>query len=176
MTHNKPKFKGKKDVGNVSLDEEGRDIDYDAMEYSHGEKTEEDYLGTKKYRSVESNMDEECAECCLHCLRMITNSHLWHLQTENYATHEALEEFYTELNDKCDRLIEISIQLKGHIGRETVYNLELVPYNEMVDEIGAFKEVMNDMQERVEEDSAEHIIEEILSLIDHTLYKLNYLN
>lgn len=134
---------------------------------------QEDYFS--KRHSGDKEMPEKCAECCLQCLRMITNAHLWHLQTSSYAVHEALEDFYEELTNLADRLIEITIQLRGNINMETVYNMELVPYDEMSDEIEALKGVFDDMEKEIDEDSAEHIMEEIKSLIDETLYKINNL-
>lgn len=57
------------------------------------------------------------------------NSHFWHLQTNSFAKHKALEIWYTDIVDIIDSLVE---SWQGSYNTRLSYpsTLELTPYNE----------------------------------------------
>lgn len=105
--------------------------------------------------------------------------HLAHLSATNegsYATHKALEGYYTSIVDLIDRLVETS---QGHYNRLMEYPQESVltfsaPFDSVI--------YLEDLRQRtqlaipnIEQPAIQNIVVEILELICSTLYKLRFL-
>lgn len=164
------------------LEEQSETIIEDNHEVSEDEHDmeEEDVLLPKDHEGEESSeyegdMSEECETFCLQCMRMYTNVHLWHLQTSSYAEHEALEDYYEDLFELTDTFIETAIANDGGMSCETSYNLELIPYCEMMNEVEAFKELIETHKESVTEESMVNVMDDMLTVTDEVLYKLKNL-
>ena len=121
------------------------------------------------------DMSPELEQFCMQCMRMYSNVHLWHLQTGSYAEHEALEEFYNALFELTDSFIEAAIANFGALCCSSVYTLELLPYDEMVDEIEAFKKHVGQQKETITEEGMVNLLDEMLTTTDSVLYKLKNL-
>jgi hypothetical protein len=102
-------------------------------------------------------------------------AHLRHLYTSSYAEHVALEEFYVSLLPLTDQLAEI--MQKHNVGNIVIYSA----YTDMIEDDNRLQIYFNAFKEKFEEvnfnltRAENNIIDDILSLIDQTLYKLNNL-
>lgn len=105
-----------------------------------------------------------------------TQAHIFHLQTSSYARHSALGDYYEGIVGLVDSLVE-SYQgsnsiLKGYTSESRFGQLEVevIPY---------FEKLLTCVKEKrstVGEDSdLQNIVDEIVSLIKSTLYKLKNL-
>lgn len=54
------------------------------------------------------------SETILNCLQFVTQVHVWHWQTKQYAAHKALGDYYEGLQDSVDELAEVFF---GHGGK-----------------------------------------------------------
>ena len=99
-----------------------------------------------------------------------------HWQTNSYAQHKAFEDYYNSIMDLVDSLVESyqstnSIITMFNNDEKYIYNKEGVDY---------FKELLNYIKNHrkvVSEDSdIQNIIDEIISLIKSTIYKLEKLS
>jgi len=100
-------------------------------------------------------------------------AHLRHLCTTSYAEHIALEEFYTELLELTDLLAEV-IQHR-HTFDFSVPNAS----TSMVSEDGRiniyFESFKSIASSTVFTQAEQNVVDDILTLIDRTKYKLNNL-
>ena len=101
--------------------------------------------------------------------------HYIHLQTDSYAEHKALNTFYDSFLTLADTFIETYQGLYGKIGGKLMFNVETD-----VDSIHYLKSIRSIFtksglvrQSFSEEDTHLHnIVDEMLGLIDQTLYML----
>lgn len=99
-------------------------------------------------------------------------AHLVHLSTTSYATHMALKDYYDNILDSIDGLIE---QYQGIHGIVPI----TIPESVSEDPIKYFRELysyINRDRKIFPEGNLQNIIDEILSLIASLLYKLNNLH
>jgi len=108
-------------------------------------------------------------------------AHIFHLKSKNdgsFAEHKALNEFYEEIIDKIDFLIEV---YQGQYKIVDDYQNIDVSYTRKYEPIEYFKDLIDYI--RKERDKAfdkkdTHLInitDEIIAIIYHLLYKLKYL-
>lgn len=97
-----------------------------------------------------------------------------HLKTDKYSEHIALNEFYEEMPDLVDDLIEawmgINGKVKSYKNNFTEEKLGTIEYLETLKEF-----VENGKEDFMEEDELESLCDDILSQIDSTLYKIKEL-
>ena len=97
-----------------------------------------------------------------------------HLKTDKYSEHIALNEFYEEMPELVDDLIEAYIGLNGKVkifkNNFTEEKMGTLEYLEILREF--VKEGKDDF---MDEDELESLCDDILSLIDSTLYKIKEL-
>lgn len=101
------------------------------------------------------------------------NAHLWHLSSNSYAEHKALESLYEDLRDNLDAFIEttfgksgIKIDFQGKI--EVISRQNIIPYLKQTS-----KEVENYIKEKLSTNKdLENLALEILETLNHTLYLL----
>ena len=48
-------------------------------------------------------------------LTMVTQAHVWHLQTKSFAAHKALDDYYNVMQDKSDELAELFLGVGGKL-------------------------------------------------------------
>lgn len=95
-------------------------------------------------------------------------AHLVHLNTTSYAKHKALDTYYNNLLDLFDDLAETSF---GSIGRQNI----IVPEAKLEDIDGHLQSLRGYIEGARNIFTGSHlqnIIDEIVSLIDHTIYLL----
>jgi hypothetical protein len=124
--------------------------------------------------SVEKQSDPvmQFTMCLLHS---VTNAHILHLTTKNYAEHKALQGYYTKVDDLVDDFIEAFQGKYGLLNDFTTdYQLADQPVAYMTylkDEVATLRK-----SERFPQDSElQNSVDEIAQLIDSTLYKLRFL-
>ena len=103
--------------------------------------------------------------------------HLFHLQTKSYATHKALQEYYEGILDLTDTLVEV---YQGKYGILEGYEISVTDKDK-----DAVKHLTNlsviilkNRDEFLSENDTDllNITDEVLALINQTLYKLKFLS
>jgi hypothetical protein len=99
-----------------------------------------------------------------------------HLQTNKYSAHMALDEFYKEMPEKVDALIEA-----WQADNDIVDDYENIIDGESIDAIAyleELKQIVKDGRKEFFKDNSEleSLTDDILSQIDSTLYKLKHLS
>ena len=115
-----------------------------------------------------------CAAMVLELFHVRTNAHLLHLKTRSYAAHMALGSFYDELTDLIDSFAE------AYQGRYGLLNYPDVPFKQEADAIMMIKTIRRYIDDNrigmVPDSELQNIIDEIVALMDSTLYKLEFLS
>ena len=123
-------------------------------------------------------MNKEFIKLISYLLHSATQVHIFHLQTKSYAEHKALNDYYDSIVGLVDTLVE-SFQGKYDIisGYE---NYNLIAYESNASTIKYFKALLKTVEElrvSVQEDSnLQNEIDNIVTLITSTLYKLRFLS
>ena len=103
----------------------------------------------------------------------MTESWKSHLKTNKYSKHIALNEFYDDVVDLVDDLIEEYQGLHGVV--ENLTNVLTTDKMDALDYLESLREMTEDGKKFFEEDELKSDVDAILSLIDKTLYKLKEL-
>jgi len=105
-----------------------------------------------------------------------TQAHIFHLQTDSYAEHKALQGYYEGIDDLMDGLIE-SYQGQ-HDNIKNYENYPMMSYSGKESVIEFFEELLSTMRELTEDYPSylKNVMDEIEVLITSTLYKLKKLS
>ena len=103
----------------------------------------------------------------------VTDTWRKHLQTNKYSKHMALDEYYTEMPDKVDDLIE-AWQAENDIVEDYVCILKAEDYD-AVGYLEELKKIVKEGRSLMNSSELESLCDDCLSLIDSTLYKLKHL-
>jgi hypothetical protein len=106
-----------------------------------------------------------------------TQAHVFHLQTPSFAAHSALNTYYDEIVGLTDSFVE---GYQGKYGIITGYtNVALLEYKsceEIINYFTILSMYISKTREMVCPDSyLQNVIDEIVMLINSTIYKLKYL-
>lgn len=95
-----------------------------------------------------------------------------HLKTSKYSKHIALDEFYKEMPEKVDALIEAY-----QASNDTIEDYENVLDNDMnaLEYLKVLKKICKEGRELLGESELESLMDNILALIDSTIYKVQNL-
>jgi len=105
-----------------------------------------------------------------------TQAHTLHLQTKSFAEHKALNEYYDEIGDLVDGLIE-SYQGKYSI-LKGYKSYPIDAYKDPSSTINYFKDLcdkVEDLRDCCKESYIQNQIDNVCQLINSTLYKLRFL-
>lgn len=107
-------------------------------------------------------------------LHSVTLTHIHHLQTRSYAQHVALGDFYANVEELTDSLIEA---IQGKYGIIEGYDLNAGQLETTALEylISLSNFVENNRDDMPQDTEIQNMIDEIASLIDSTIYKLRFL-
>lgn len=107
-------------------------------------------------------------------LDAVTSAHLLHLQSRSFSQHTALGDFYSELEELADGLIE---SYQGKYGIVTDYPQgPSMPNNDPISFMTKLSDYVRNTRAAVASDSElQNDIDTVQSLIDSTLYKLTNL-
>lgn len=102
-----------------------------------------------------------------------TNAHFFHLSTNSYAQHKALQKYYEEIIDLADSYAEAYMGCYNQIKQfPNNYHLPKEP----IGYIESLKRFVDDASKDLPQEQALiNIVAEIQQLIDSTLYKLRFL-
>ena len=110
-------------------------------------------------------------------LNSVTTGHILHLSSRSYSQHKALETFYTEIGDHVDDFVEA---FQGKYGLLTKYptNADLMPDADPIVYLEYLKVEVSTLRKEngfPDDSELQNITDEIMQLIDSTLYKLKFL-
>lgn len=110
----------------------------------------------------------------LRLLHAATNGHILHLQTRSYAEHKALQTYYENLPDLVDNIIE---QYQGAYDVIVEYpNTYEIPIPEPLAEVSYVRNFVAKNRAIVGDyTSLQNQVDELMSLLDSTVYKLTFL-
>jgi DNA-binding ferritin-like protein len=106
-----------------------------------------------------------------------TQAHIFHLQTNSFAAHKALNKYYDGIIDFADGIAE---SIQGKYGIITGYsNIDLMESNdcnEVVKYFTALEMYVERARQTMPQDSyIQNQIDEVVALIVSTIYKLKFL-
>lgn len=122
---------------------------------------------------AKSDILSDYAVCLLHG---VTAAHIHHWNTDSYAQHQALGEFYDKLSDLADTFVEATLLEKGKIisSEKALFlgenGLALVRY--VYSETYKYRNAPGFTQLS----EVQNIVDEIAALCRHTEFLLNRLN
>ena len=132
---------------------------------------------SKQVEQKESQSSGNVAEFISTLFTSRTQVHIMHLQTKSYAAHKALDEYYNGVVDLADSIAEAYQGKYGIIKgyKESEYDEDISPIDYLKgirDYVGqarytAFKE---------EDTNLQNEIDNVVTLLDSTLYKLENLS
>jgi hypothetical protein len=110
----------------------------------------------------------------LALLNSATCAHIQHWQTRNYATHTALAKYYEAIPDLVDALVESYMGRNGLLGDfDEEFELEKNP----VKYFKALQKYVDENRKHLPNDKElQNIVDEVLNLINTTIYKLENLS
>lgn len=117
--------------------------------------------------------DETLTELVMCLLHSGIITHIMHWQTESYAAHQALGEYYSEIPELVDAVIEAYQGKTGIILRK--FPIEMDDYEAMTPlaYMEYLSEEMTEGRALFGEDSEiQNLVDAICDLIDSTMYKL----
>lgn len=123
---------------------------------------------------IEAGEGSDCGEFIMRLMHSRTNAHIQHLSTKSYAEHVALQGYYEGIVDLIDSFVE---SYQGKYGIEKGYPSSYVMETDsksMLTKLRAY--VAAERNEITDETDLQNIIDEMISLIDGTLYKLRFLS
>ena len=100
-------------------------------------------------------------------------AHLWHLQTDSYAMHKALNVYYDGILTLADTFLESAQGLFGNM--KGGYGVEIADYKD----VEQIRDHLNELREMLGQhrtsfpNELQNVIDEMMALIDQTLYLLN---
>lgn len=97
-----------------------------------------------------------------------------HLITDKYSKHMALDEFYKEMPELVDSLVEDWMGVHGKV-KEFKNLLDGSDKMSAIDYLNKLKKIVNDGRSLMKEKELEADLDDICSQIDSTLYKLKEL-
>ena len=106
-----------------------------------------------------------------------TQAHVFHLQTNSFAAHKALNEYYDGIIDLADGIAE---SIQGKYGIITGYsNIDLLEgndCNEVIKYFTALEMYVDRARQTMPQDSyIQNQVDEVVALIVSTIYKLKFL-
>ena len=106
-----------------------------------------------------------------------TQAHVFHLQTNSFAAHKALNEYYDGIIDLADGIAE---SIQGKYGIITGYsNIDLLEgndCNEVIKYFTALEMYVDRARQTMPQDSyIQNQVDEVTALIVSTIYKLKFL-
>ena len=108
-------------------------------------------------------------------------AHVYHLQVRgeegSYAAHKALNNYYDEVIDMIDNLIEVYQGQYDIINNYDIINTSTTSYTDKIDYFAQLAFYIKDARKIVfnaEDTHLHNLVDEIVALIYSTLYKLKY--
>ena len=131
------------------------------------------YINEKSNDNEISDDEISIEEFCGTLMQSVVEMWKAHLMTDRYSDHMALDEYYKEMPEKIDSFIESFLSINGKIND---YKNTLEFNGNAIEYITELKSLVVDGRDKYASTTElESAIDDILSLIDSTLYKLKEL-
>jgi hypothetical protein len=105
-----------------------------------------------------------------------TQAHVFHLQTPSFAAHKALNDYYDEIVELTDGLVESYQGKYGVIMNYTNFNLMQYQSCEQIQEyFMALNTTVEMLRQDISDSYLQNQVDNVIELIQSTLYKLKYL-
>ena len=105
-------------------------------------------------------------------LQSVTDAHTMHLTTKKFSTHKALNDYYDDAPDAVDELIEAMQGIDGEIELKSL----TIPTDDPIKYFEELRELaVSGKSEFIDDDEIASDCDNVISLIDQTLYKLKEL-
>ena len=105
-------------------------------------------------------------------LQSVTDAHTMHLATKKFSTHKALNDYYDDAPDAVDELIEAMQGIDGEIELKSL----TIPTDDPIKYFEELRELaVSGKSEFIDDDEIASNCDNVISLIDQTLYKLKEL-
>ena len=120
---------------------------------------------------------ENCSKLASYLIHSRTQAHVFHLQTPSFAEHKALNDYYDGIVDLVDGFVE-SYQGKYGIINDYV-SFSLMNYTnkqQVLQYFEALNATVCEMRKTITDSYLDNQIDEIITLINSTLYKLKCLS
>jgi hypothetical protein len=106
-----------------------------------------------------------------------TQAHIFHLQTQSFAKHKALNDYYDGIIDLIDGIVESYQGRYGIIGGYTIGNPFIEGDNDIISYFESLCSYVEDIRTNLPQDSyIQNQVDEVVTLIESTKYKLINLN
>jgi DNA-binding ferritin-like protein len=140
----------------------------------------EDMRGMMDYMAdTESNVsNDDLLEFVEDCIFLEALSHHWHLQCRLYSKHMELDELYKEIGEYVDAFIEGLMNTRGAltIGTGKQYQfLELDACVPVLEQYVQTAKGIHQMLDAEDDYGSVNSLEDIISFLERTLYKLKVL-
>ena len=118
---------------------------------------------------------ENCSKLISYLLHSRTQAHIFHLQTPSFAAHKALNDYYDEIVDIVDGLVE-SYQGRYGILRGYTSAASFKEDSQFINYFEALAKYVETIRTKVPQDTyIQNQIDETVKLIEETKYKLKFL-
>jgi len=109
-------------------------------------------------------------------IHSVNQTHVFHLQTNSFSEHKALNKYYDSIGDIVDTLAESYQGKYGILKYKNVSKIEQYESKEQV--IEYFNKILKIIEKTrpIKDAFIDNTVQEVESLIYSTLYKLKYLN
>jgi cobalamin biosynthesis protein CobT len=148
-------------------DEEEGDEDDDDKEDDDDEEDDDEN---------DNDSNEDFCEMVCKILHSRNQAHIFHLQTQSYAEHKALNDYYDGVLGLFDGIVESYQGKYGIIKTYKTFKIE--QYKNCKKTISYFDRLLDDidnLRESVEDSYIQNQIDTVQELINSTLYKLKFL-
>jgi hypothetical protein len=149
-------------------DEYDDDDDNDQEEDDDDEEDDED--------DQEDDGNEDFCEMVCNILHSRNQAHVFHLQTQSFAEHNALNNYYDGVVDLFDGIIESYQGKYGIIKNFKTFKIE--QYKNCKKTISYFEkllDIIDENRESIEDSYIQNQIDTVQELINSTIYKLKFL-
>jgi len=164
-----------------NLFEEDDDEDFDEEEDDTDEKemddeSEDEEEDDEDVEDVEDGSNDDFCEMVCNILHSRNQAHVFHLQTQSFAEHKALNDYYDGVVALFDGIVESYQGKYGIIKNFKTFKVE--QYRNGKKTISYFERLLDIIEENrdsVEDSYIQNQIDTVQELINSTIYKLRFL-
>ena len=154
------------------FDEEEDDTDEEEMDDESEDEEEDD----EDVEDVEDGSNDDFCEMVCNILHSRNQAHVFHLQTQSFAEHKALNDYYDGVVALFDGIVESYQGKYGIIKNFKTFKIE--QYKNGKKTISYFERLLDIIEENrdsVDDSYLQNQIDTVQELINSTIYKLRFL-
>ena len=120
---------------------------------------------------------EHCSKLVSYLFHSRTQAHIFHLQTTSFAEHKALNDYYDEIVDLVDGLVESYQGKYGIINGYVSFNvMNYTNKQQVIQYFEALCTTIGELRQGITDSYLDNQIDTIVELVNSTLYKLKCLS